>query len=133
AYREAAARSIATGLTGTAMPSFAGTLPAADIWALADHVAAIAGRDDRRTIAAGAIAADRAAPLAAAVWPGLGDSDEVAEFRAPIAPQGPPPPELAPAEASLHAPQCARCHAKQFREWNRSVRSRAASPRPLAR
>jgi len=132
AYREAAALSIATGLTGTAMPSFAGTLPTADIWALADHIAAIAGRVDRRAIAPGAIAADRAAPIAAAIWPGLGDSDEVAVFGAPIAPQGPPPPELAPAEASLHAPQCARCHAKQFREWNSSVHRGAASPGLLA-
>ena len=38
AYRRAAALSIATGLTGTAMPSFAGTLPDTDLWALADHI-----------------------------------------------------------------------------------------------
>lgn len=132
AYRRAAALSIATGLTGTAMPSFAGALPAADIWALADHVLAIAGRDDRRNLAAAAIAADRAAPIAAATWPGLGDSDEVAVFGAAIPPQGPPPPSLAPAQASLHARQCARCHAKQYREWEPSLHHAAASPGLLA-
>jgi mono/diheme cytochrome c family protein len=132
AYRAAAALSIATGLTGTAMPSFAGTLPTADIWALADHIAAIARGADRRAIAPGAIAADRASPLGAAIWPGLGDSDEVAVFGAPVSPQGPPPAQLAPAEASLHAQQCARCHAKQFREWNTSVHRGAASPGLLA-
>lgn len=140
AYRRAAALSIATGLTGTAMPSFAGTLPEADLWALADHVAAIAGRDvlglltlqRGRALSPAAIAADRAAPLAAGAWPGLGDGDEVAVFGGPIAPQGAPPPSLAPAEASLAARQCARCHAKQYREWETSLHRAAASPGLLA-
>ena len=132
AYREAAARSIATGLTGTAMPSFAGTLPDADVWALADHIAAIAHPFDPRPIPAAAIAADRAAPIAAAIWPGAGDSDEVAVFGRAIAPQGPPPPSLAPAQASLRAEQCARCHAKQYREWQPSLHGGAASPGLLA-
>ena len=137
AYRRAAAISIATGLTGTAMPTFGGTLPDADIWALADHVVAIAGRVDRRSIPtaaipAAAITADRAAPILAGTWPGLGDSSEVAVFGAPIPPQGPPPPSLAPAQASLAAQQCARCHPKQSREWNTSIHSGAASPGLLA-
>ncbi len=138
AYRRAAALSIATGLTGTAMPSFAGTLPEADLWALADHLVAIAGSDDRRArsgrsaMTPATIDADRAAPITAGTWPGLGDSDEVAVFGEPIAPQGPPPPSLAPAQASLHARQCARCHAKQAREWETSLHRAAASPGLLA-
>jgi mono/diheme cytochrome c family protein len=134
AYRAAAAHSIATGLAGTAMPSFAGTLPAADIWALADHIAAIS----RGTGAAAgatppqAIAADRKAPIQTGTWPGIGDGDEVAVFGGPVAPQGPPPAALAPAEASLQARQCARCHAKQFREWSPSLHGAAGSPGLLA-
>jgi mono/diheme cytochrome c family protein len=140
AYRRAAALSIATGLTGTAMPSFAGTLPEADLWALADHVVAIAGRDVTgllalqrgRRAAPAAIAADRAAPIVTGTWPGLGDADEVAVFGAPVALQGPPPPSLAPAQASLAARQCERCHAKQIREWDGSLHRGAASPGLLA-
>jgi mono/diheme cytochrome c family protein len=132
AYRRAAALSIATGLTGTAMPSFAGTLAEADLWALADHVAAISRGADRRRIPAQAIAADRAAPLGAAIWPGVGNADEVAVFGAAIPPQGPPLASLAPAQASLAAQQCARCHAKQFREWEPSLHGGAASPGLLA-
>ena len=132
AYRLAAAQSIATGLTGTAMPSFAGTLREADLWALADHIVAIAGRDDRRAMNPATINADRKAPIAAGTWPGLGDSDEVAVFGQPIAPQGPPPPGLAPAQASLRGRQCARCHIKQDREWETSLHRGAASPGLLA-
>lgn len=137
AYRQAAALSIATGLTGTAMPSFAGTIPAADIWALADHIVAISGpgavvERKRRAVSPAAIAADRAAPIAAGTWPGTGNSDEVAVFGAPIPPQGPPLPQLAPAQASLAARRCARCHAKQYREWETSLHRGAASPGLLA-
>lgn len=135
AYRLAAAQSIATGLTGTAMPSFAGTLPEADLWALADHVVAIATRTDRgarRAMKPSTIDADRKAPIATGTWPGLGDTDEVAVFGEPVAPQGSPPPSLAPAQASLHARQCARCHARQAREWETSLHRGAASPGVLA-
>lgn len=135
AYRRAAALSIATGLTGTAMPSFAGTLRDADLWALADHVVALAARGPRREDRAmnpATIDADRKAPVAPGTWPGLGDAEEVAVFGEPIAPQGPPPAELAPAQASLHALQCARCHAKQYREWDGSLHRAAASPGLLA-
>ncbi|HSS00729.1 MAG TPA: c-type cytochrome [Kofleriaceae bacterium] len=132
AVRRAAALSIATGIAGTAMPSFAGTLPEADLWALADHVAAIAGRDHRPALHGSTIEADRKAPIAAGTWPGLGDADEVAVFGEPIAPQGTPPPQLAPAQASLHAAQCGRCHAKQVREWDGSLHRGAASPGLLA-
>ena len=137
AYRRAAAQSIATGLTGTTMPSYAGTLGEADLWALADHIVAIAGRtiggrDERRAINPATIDADRRAPITAGTWPGRGDAEAAAVFGEPIAPQGPPPAGLAPAQASLRARQCARCHAKQSREWETSLHRGAASPGLLA-
>lgn len=134
AHRRAAALSIATGIAGTAMPGFAGTLPDADLWALADHVVAIAGRprNDRRDLHPATIEADRKAPIAPGTWPGLGDADEVAVFGEPVAPQGPAPAALAPAQASLHAAQCARCHPRQAREWETSLHRGAASPGLLA-
>ena len=132
AYRLAAAQSIATGLTGTTMPSYAGTLSEADLWALADHLVAIAGRSDRRAMNPATIDADRHAPITTGTWPGRGDAEAAAVFGEPIAPQGPPPPGLAPAQASLRARQCARCHAKQDREWETSLHRGATSPGLLA-
>jgi hypothetical protein len=140
AYRRAAAQSIATGLAGTPMPSYAGTLGEADLWALADHLVAIAGpdhrhddrRDPRRAMNPATIDADRQAPIRAGTWPGQGDPDEAAVFGAPIPPQGPPPASLAPAQASLRGRQCARCHARQYREWETSLHRGAASPGLLA-
>jgi mono/diheme cytochrome c family protein len=134
AARRAAALSIATGLTGTAMPGYAGTLGAAELWALADHVVALAAdrAPDRRALHPITIATDRAAPIAASTWPGAGDPDAAAVFGAPIPAQGPPPPGLAPAQASLAGRQCARCHAKQYREWETSLHRGAASPGLLA-
>ncbi|HEY0191677.1 MAG TPA: c-type cytochrome [Kofleriaceae bacterium] len=130
AYRAAAAKSITTGVG--VMPSFAGAIPPADIWALADHIVEIAGINHRdpgtRAIRPPAIAADRQAPILAGTWPGFGDRDEVAVFGAAIPPQGAAPPELAPAQASLAARQCARCHAKPYREWDGSIHRAAASP-----
>jgi hypothetical protein len=130
--------SIATGLTGTAMPSFAGSLAEPDLWALADHVVGLDARPRRdrldrpRAMTAAATAADRKAPIATGTWPGLGNTDEVAVFGQAVPPQGPPLAQLAPAEASLRGRQCARCHAKQAREWETSVHRGAASPGLLA-
>jgi mono/diheme cytochrome c family protein len=129
ARRHAAATSIATGMSGTAMPGYAGQLPDADVWALADHVVALgarAARRDRSAIDADEIAADRVAKLATGAWPGT-DPDEARVFGTVIAAQGPPPASLAPAEASLSSAQCGRCHAKQLREWQTSIHARAAS------
>jgi mono/diheme cytochrome c family protein len=135
ARRHAAALSIATGL-GT-MPGYAGTLADAEIWALADHVVALgpagganaaAASADRSALDAAAITADRAARVVVGRWPGQGAPDEAALFGGPVPPQGPPPARLAPAQASLDPQQCARCHAKQVREWTPSVHGRAASP-----
>jgi hypothetical protein len=81
-----------------------------------------------RAMPAEQIAADRAAPIAA--WPGGGDDAIV--FGAPVPPQGPPPASLAPAQASLHARPCGRCHAAQLRAWQPSIHGAAASPGLLA-
>ena len=131
ARRRAAAQSIADGMPGTPMPAF--TLRDADVWALADHVVALGARAERHgvAIAPEAIAADRTARIATGRWPAV-DADEAALFGGPIEPQGPPPPSLAPAEASLDAQQCARCHAKQAREWRDSLHGAAASPGLIA-
>lgn len=127
--RRAVAMSIATGLTGTGMPGYAGAVSDADVWALADHVMTLSARAtapvDRSVLTREAIDADKAAPLELGIWPGT-DPDESRVFGAPVPPQGTPPATLAPAQASLSARQCARCHAKQAREWTTSVHSRAA-------
>ncbi|MEO6776968.1 MAG: c-type cytochrome [Kofleriaceae bacterium] len=126
--RRAAAQSIAFGLAGTAMPAYLGQLSDVDLWALADHVVALGAhaRDDRSRLDPARIAADRAAPLATAIWPGTGG--DAAIWGTHLAPQGTPPAKLAPAEASLSVRQCQRCHAKQVREWTGSVHARAGSP-----
>ncbi|HET9623504.1 MAG TPA: c-type cytochrome [Kofleriaceae bacterium] len=139
AYRAAAAMSIAAGLAGTAMPSYAGTIDRGEIWALADHVVAIGpahdpptGRANLPALPAAAIALDRQAPIETATWPGARDDADAAVFGAAVAAQGEPPAALAPAQASLHAQQCARCHIQQFRAWSTSVHRGAASPGVLA-
>lgn len=117
------------------MPGYADALSAADLWALADHVVALnapaaAAAIPARTAAipARAIDADRAAPLPVATWPGRGAPAESALFGAAIPAQGPPPASLSPAEASLAAASCGRCHAKQHREWSGSLHAGAMSP-----
>lgn len=112
--RRMIALSIATGMEGTPMPGYAGQVSDADLWALADHVLALA-RPVHEDVAI------RTAP--AGTW----DPDETKVWGAPVAPQGPPPASLAPAEASAAERQCARCHAKQAREWKTSLHAAAAS------
>jgi mono/diheme cytochrome c family protein len=124
--RRAAAFSIATGMAGTPMPAYAGQVDVADIWVLADHVVALQQRPPATTMDDDAIAADRKKPLAAGTWTGS-DADEARVFGGPIAPQGTPPASLAPAEASLHARQCGRCHAKQLREWQVSMHAQTTA------
>jgi mono/diheme cytochrome c family protein len=128
ARRRAAALSIATGIAGTAMPGYAGRTSEADIWAIADFVVAQNAQAARtsRAYDAQQIEDDKTAKLAVGAWSGSGE--EAVVWAEPLHAQGTPPDSLAPAEASLHARQCARCHAKQFREWNASLHSVAASP-----
>ncbi|MGE5181790.1 MAG: c-type cytochrome, partial [Acidobacteriota bacterium] len=115
ARRRAAALSVATGLAGTAMPGYAGQIADADVWALADQVVALYTKPAPRPLGAidgNEIAADRRTPI---------------PLGAPVPPQGAPPASLAPAEASLYARQCGRCHAKQLREWQLSLHAQATA------
>jgi hypothetical protein len=91
------------------MPAMTGLAPG-ELWALAAFVDGIrATRDPPRP---GPLPASAGAPPAG--------------FQ--LAAQGAPPPSLPPAAASLSAEQCARCHAKQHREWRTSIHARAMSP-----
>ncbi|MFT3696493.1 MAG: c-type cytochrome [Kofleriaceae bacterium] len=119
--RRGIAQTIATGVG--AMPSYAGTLPDADIWALADHVYALEP-PARSGIALdqAQIDQDRTAQVQPGTWPGTGDDAALW----PIPPNGPT--NLPPAEASTSERQCARCHAKQAREWTGSIHASAAGP-----
>lgn len=125
--REAVALSITTGLPGTAMPAYA-SLSAEDRWALAEYIVALnAGAKPSRAMSAGAIRRDQATRIPIGRWPASAP-DESIIFGGDIAPMGAPPATLAPAQASLSAKQCARCHAKQFREWTPSLHAGATSP-----
>lgn len=145
--RLALATSIATGLDGTPMVGFAqppgATVPknSAELWALADFLLELRQRHAAApppatkpprlgALAPQTIAADEVARLGAGVWPGAGD--DAAPFGGAIAPQGAPPARLAPAQASLSARQCARCHASQYATWTSSVHAAAGSPGLLA-
>jgi hypothetical protein len=126
--RKAMVLSIATGMAGTPMPGFAGPVTEPELWALADHVLVLNANAKPRTSAAldaETIEHDRDAKLTTGVWPG-NDPDEMRVFGAPIRAQGKPPASLAPAQASLSSQQCARCHAKQAREWRTSLHANAA-------
>ena len=117
--RAAAAATIANG-TRT-MPSYAGSLGQDEIWALADHVVELGAHAKPVSPTM-----STSTKLATATWPGT-DSLEARVFGTPIAPQGTPPPGMTPAEASLSAAQCGRCHAKQVREWQPSLHAGAMS------
>lgn len=137
----AAYASLATGLAGTAMPGYRGALTDDELWQLAAHVTSLRREPSPADRAPGpippeAIAADRAGKLTAGGWwPGVPDAAAAAEaavFGGTIARQGEPPEALAPAAASLSSRQCARCHAKQVREWTGSYHAQAASPGLIA-
>jgi mono/diheme cytochrome c family protein len=128
--------SVAYGLDGTPMPGYY-AIGADDLWAVVDKVDRLRYRGPTPGNAAPldprAIAADRAEHLTrAGYWPGRGAPAEARVFGGAIAPQGVPPPSLTPAEASLSARRCARCHAKQAREWDGSLHGRAGSPGLIA-
>jgi hypothetical protein len=130
ARRIAAAMSIATGIAGTPMPGYAGTIPDAEIWALADYALSLYVKRPRADVSmmdSRAIDRDVKARTEAGVWLGT-NADEAKLFGGSIALQGTPPATLAPAQASLRANQCARCHNKQFREWSTSLHHGATSP-----
>ncbi|WP_428262561.1 c-type cytochrome [Haliangium sp.] len=131
--------SLVTGLTGTAMPAYAGAVSDDDLWAVAAYVDSIRAPDAPAAVGVVGPIPDTAVELDRSVgktktgyWPGHGNSDERAVFGQTIALQGPAPASLAPAQASLDARRCARCHAKQVREWEGSLHAGAASPGLLA-
>ncbi len=127
--------SLVTGLDGTAMPSYA-SLPAADLWALAAFIDAKRWRPERgpalpdpTLVDPIAVQLDKDGKLAeSGTWPGHGGAGEETIFpRSPLAPQGPPPASLAPAQASLSARRCGRCHAEQYERWKGSVHATSAT------
>ncbi|MBK9030157.1 MAG: c-type cytochrome [Myxococcales bacterium] len=120
------------GVGGTAMPSFPLTdRDAADLAAFVVGLAA--PRPGLPPLTAATIARDRAARATAGGYrPGADDDPDGAPFGHALPLQGPAPAALAPAQASLSSRQCARCHAKQVREWTGTIHGAAASPGLLA-
>ncbi|MEK6602447.1 MAG: ammonia-forming cytochrome c nitrite reductase subunit c552 [Candidatus Binatota bacterium] len=51
-------------------------------------------------------------------------------WRRPIAVQGSPPPTFTAKEASLRPEACGSCHAQQYKDWKKSLHSRAMGPGP---
>jgi hypothetical protein len=51
-------------------------------------------------------------------------------WRKPIPPQGKPPAEFSPIEASLEPEACGSCHQQQYQDWKQSLHSRAMGPGP---
>src|SRR5213595_3427585 len=49
-------------------------------------------------------------------------------WRAPLAPQGPPPARFSPLEASLAPEACGTCHPSQLADWTTSLHSRSMGP-----
>ncbi|HTJ40478.1 MAG TPA: c-type cytochrome [Kofleriaceae bacterium] len=132
---QAIADDIVYGLDGAAMPGYASIDPddLASLIAFLDTIRSHSTPPSNASaIAQEAIERDRRAKIDSGRWPGGGAPDEALLFGAAIAPQGDPPSSLAPAQASLNEQQCARCHAKQAREWSGTIHSQATSPGVLA-
>ena len=129
-------KSLVTGLAGTPMPSYQ-SISSADLWALAAYVdtfrssiSVTANRIQVHPIAAQLDRQDKTTE--AGYWPGSGDPAEQQVFGHVLPLHDSPPKHLSPAQRSLSAKQCARCHAKQFREWRTSLHAKAASPGTIA-
>ncbi len=127
-------RTLVTGLSGTPMPAYEQAASEDDLWAVSAYAASIAfeGEVDARaatTVSDVARRRDGARRLVkSARWPGGGEPGDEIPFGDPIELQGDPPDSLAPAQTSLSAEQCARCHKKQAREWRGSIHAFAGSP-----
>jgi len=124
-------QSIALGLTGTAMPGYAslGDAALADLVAYVDSIRA---RPDAPRgpgpIPPPAVERDTGSGRTrGGHWAG-NDPAEAVVFGGDLAPQGEPPDSLAPAQASLSAKRCGRCHAKQLEAWTGSIHAMASSP-----
>ncbi len=49
-------------------------------------------------------------------------------WRVPIPPQGPPPAQFSPLEASLYPEDCGRCHPQQYQDWQQSLHRHSMGP-----
>ncbi len=127
--------SLLTGLSGTPMPAYEGAVSEADLWDVAGYVQSI-----RATMAAEGLNKSSVMPAAAKAYdqtykvmragyyPGHGNERDRAIFGGTIAPQGPPQKGLTPAQSSLDAKRCSRCHNQQARDWKGSLHAGAGSP-----
>ena len=127
---EMIARSLATGLSGTPMPSFLDAASPEKLWAVAAYVDSIAARAEAQVNRSTSIApqAAEADEVESGYWPGTPTDPSAAIWGHPIALMGEPPAQLAPAQASLSVNQCARCHAAQYRDWRQTIHGHAMSP-----
>ena len=137
--------SLVTGLAGTPMPSYA-ALPKSDLWAISAYIESIrvkprgAPKNNSSEIPKMAISRDRTVRRTAmGYWLGDASGDEARVWGKTLAMQGQSgahlalaQSSLAPAQSSLDARQCARCHNKQYREWQGSLHGLAASPGTMA-
>ncbi|RMF93039.1 MAG: hypothetical protein D6736_02415 [Nitrospinota bacterium] len=49
-------------------------------------------------------------------------------WQQPLPPQGPPPPNFSPLEASLAPASCGTCHPQQYQDWQTSIHSQSMGP-----
>jgi mono/diheme cytochrome c family protein len=130
--------SLATGLSGTPMPMYAGAAPDRDLWAVALYIDSIRAREPAARPSAAStvdpiiIDRDRRRRVVGTGRAPNGVGGEARIFGSMVTAQGTPPRSLTPAQASLDARQCERCHAKQAREWQPSFHAGAGSPGLLA-
>jgi mono/diheme cytochrome c family protein len=124
--------SLVTGLDGTPMPAYGGSVAEADLWAVAAYVDRIRYRGgplpEPTSVDLLAVQTTSPATHPAGRWPGSPESPDARVWGSAIGFQGPPPANLVPAQTSLAPAQCGRCHAKQLREWKTSLHSQTASP-----
>lgn len=127
--------SLLTGLSGSPMPAYEGAVPTADLWAIASFVQSIRapepkpGMNRSSEIPLLARNEDRDKGLMrAGYYPGHGSELDRGIFGGAIMPQGAPAPSQTPAQASIDAQQCARCHNSQYRDWQSSLHGKAGSP-----
>jgi cytochrome c oxidase cbb3-type subunit 2 len=130
--------SMVSGLNGTPMPSYVGTAPDEDLWAVAAFIDSIRAADPAReplnnSTDLDPLAAKMAPGIKFGYWPYSGDDIAEADIWGKTIPfQGEPPAGLTPAQTSLEADRCTRCHAKQRREWRDSFHAQASSPGLIA-
>ncbi len=125
------ARSIITGLDGTPMPSYEAALGAGDLDALVGYLGTVVARSAPVTESSVVVASRSAAAIPALPQAGASAADYEAEltfWRLPLAVQGEPPAHLPPAARSASAERCARCHARQYRDWSTSLHARGYGP-----